>query len=73
MHHQERTAGVLQAMRGGESLQCTHVRGGVEWCLRPSGRPVSNATANLVIGDPRVIAGRDGLFPGFAQTWRLAE
>jgi hypothetical protein len=66
-------AGVIQAMSAGESLVRSHERGTTNWCLTPSGRPISSAIAILVIGDPRIVAGGDGLFEGLDQTWRLAE
>jgi hypothetical protein len=40
------------------------------WFVVPGGA-VSDAVASAIREHPSVIAGRDGLFPGLDQTWRM--
>jgi hypothetical protein len=62
----------LQRVRTGSRL--VHMHGGkpndCHWFVLPGGA-VSEQTATAIINHPSVIAGKDGLFPGHDQTWRM--
>jgi hypothetical protein len=52
----------------GSRLVSMHVRGGHEYFLVPGGK-VTDEIASQIKVHPRVIAQKDGLFPGHDQTW----
>jgi hypothetical protein len=47
-------------------------RRGLEFYVIPGG-PVTAETAKAIIAMPNVVGGKDGLFPGLDQTWRIIE
>ena len=57
-------------MRTGSRLVHMHTNGPT-WFLVPGG-PTTNEVATKLREHPAVIGGRDGLFPGLDQTWRMA-
>jgi hypothetical protein len=66
---------VLARMFEGECLRLTFIRrSGPTWQLSPSGKPVPDEVAKVVIADPEVVSTGDGLFAdGPAQTWRMID
>jgi hypothetical protein len=66
---------VIARMHEGQSLRFLFDRRfGATWQLSPSGEPVPDEVAKVVIADPDVVSAGDGLFAdGPAQTWRLVE
>jgi hypothetical protein len=62
---------VLDQMRAGASLRCTHRSSSTQWMLS-SGFEVSASVANLVINRTDIVGVGDSLFgPEFSQTWRF--
>lgn len=66
--------GAIEALRSGGAL-CLQFSSGsaATYWLEPDGRSVSRDVALWVLQDPRIKAARDGLFPGFAQTWGYVD
>ena len=61
----------LRRMRSGARLVRMHgARNGLSWYVVPGGA-VTDSVADKLRERPDVIAGRDGLFPGHDQTWRM--
>jgi hypothetical protein len=64
---------VLDQMRAGASLRCTHRSSSTQWTLS-SGFEVSTSVANLVINRPDIVGVGDSLFGvEFSQTFRHVE
>lgn len=57
-------------MHRGSALVLTMREGEQEWSVMPGGR-VTLETADKIINTPGVRAGKDSLFPGMDQTWRM--
>jgi hypothetical protein len=69
-----RAAGVVGALRRGQTLRKTFVRGQAVWVLSPSGREILPRAALDAITSPSVVAVGDCLFPDatHSQTYRYA-
>jgi hypothetical protein len=64
---------VIRRMRDdGEVLRLTFTKSGPIWTLQPTGTPVSEEVATILVADIRVEAVGDALFRGAtAQTYRF--
>lgn len=63
---------VLSRMHEGEVLRLFFERkAGAVWELSPSGKQVKAEVAAVVVADPDVESGSDGLFADTSQTWRM--
>lgn len=62
----------LEYMREGRPLVRMHTRIGMKWFIAPGGE-VSDAVAAHILARSDVQPGRDGMFPGCDQTFRLAR
>jgi hypothetical protein len=62
----------MNAMRrpGSRMIQ-TNYQGRPDFWITPSGGRVDPDIAKKIIAHPRVIGGRDALFPGHHQTWQM--
>jgi hypothetical protein len=62
----------MDAMRrpGSRMIQ-TNYQGRPDFWVTPSGGRVEPDLAKKIIAHPQVIGGRDALFPGHHQTWRM--
>jgi hypothetical protein len=62
----------MDAMRrqGSRMIQ-TNYQGRPDFWITPSGGRVEPDVAKKIIAHPQVIGGRDALFPGHHQTWRM--
>jgi hypothetical protein len=62
----------MDAMRrpGSRMIQ-TNYHGRPDFWITPSGGRVEPDIAKRIIAHPQVIGGRDALFPGHHQTWRM--
>jgi hypothetical protein len=62
----------MDAMRrpGSQMIQ-TNYHGRPDFWIHPSGGRVEPDIAKKIIAHPQVIGGRDALFPGLHQTWRM--
>jgi len=49
----------------------TNYHGRPDFWITPSGGRVEPDIAKGIIAHPQVIGGRDALFPGYHQTWRM--
>ena len=62
----------MNAMRKPDTrLVQTNCNGRPDFWIAPSGGRVEPATAKQIIAHPQVIGGKDALFPGHHQTWRM--
>jgi hypothetical protein len=62
----------MDAMRRpGSRLVQTNYHGRPDFWIAPSGGRVEPAIAKQIIGHPQVMGGKDALFPGLHQTWRM--
>jgi hypothetical protein len=71
----DKAQAVLARMFEGQCLRLVFDRRrGSIWELSPSGKPVADEVAKVVIADPDVVSAGDGLFAdGPAQTWRMVD
>jgi len=62
----------MDAMRGPDSrLIQTNYHCGPDFWIAPSGVRIEPELAKKIINHPQVIGGKDALFPGQHQTWRM--
>ena len=62
----------MDAMRRpGSRLIQTNYHGGPDFWIAPSGVRIEPELAKKIINHPQVIGGKDALFPGQHQTWRM--
>ena len=62
----------MDSMRRPDSrLIQTNCHGRLDFWIAPSGGRVEPDIAKRIIAHPQVIGGRDALFPGHHQTWRM--
>jgi hypothetical protein len=62
----------MDAMRRPDSrLIQTNYRGAPDFWIAPSGIHIEPGLAKKIINHPQVIGGKDALFPGHHQTWRM--
>ena len=62
----------MDAMRrAGSRLVQTNHHGEPDFWIVPSGGRVEPDIAKQIIGHPQVVGGKDALFPGHHQTWRM--
>jgi hypothetical protein len=59
----------MDAMPGSRLVQ-TNYNGQAEFWIPPSYR-VAPSVAKQIINHPQIIGGKDALFPGHHQTWRM--
>jgi hypothetical protein len=57
--------------RPGSRMIQTNFHGRPDFWITPSGCRVEPDTAKRIINHPQVIGGKDALFPGHHQTWRM--
>jgi hypothetical protein len=62
----------LDHMRRGSRLVHMHgmAKTGFSWFVVPGG-PITGVVARKLLEHPNVVGGKDGLFPGHDQTWRM--
>jgi hypothetical protein len=62
----------MDAMRrpGSRMIQ-TNYQGRPDFWITPSGGRVEQKIAEQIIAHPQVVGGKDALFPGHHQTWRM--
>jgi hypothetical protein len=60
----------VDLMHRGSCLIKAHARRGVEFFVVPGG-PVDQTTAEEIMRLPNVRGGKDSLWPGMDQTWRM--
>jgi len=62
----------MDAMRRpGSRLVQTNYHGRPDFSIAPGGSRVEQKIAEQIIAHPQVIGGKDALFPGHHQTWRM--
>jgi hypothetical protein len=63
----------MNAMRkqGARLIQTFSYYGKPDYWIAPSGGRVESKIAEQIIAHPQVIGGKDALFPGHHQTWRM--
>jgi hypothetical protein len=63
----------MDAMRRPDArlIQTFSYYGKPDYWITPSGGRVEQKIAEQIIAHPQVIGGRDALFPGHHQTWRI--
>jgi hypothetical protein len=64
----------MDAMRRpGSRLVQTNHHGRPDFWIAPSGGRVEPDIAKRIIDHPQVVGGKDALFPGHHQTWRMCS
>jgi hypothetical protein len=63
----------MDAMRrpGSRMIQTFSYYGKPDYSIVPNGGRISPDIAKRIIDHPQVIGGKDALFPGHHQTWRI--
>jgi hypothetical protein len=61
----------LDLLRQGSRLIQTNYHGRPDFWIAPGGVRVEPKIAEQIMAHPRVIGGKDALFPGHHQTWRI--
>jgi hypothetical protein len=62
----------MDAMRRpGSRLVQTNYHGRPDFWIAPGGVRIESEVAEKIINHPQVIGGKDALFPGHHQTWRM--
>jgi hypothetical protein len=61
----------IERMRNGQSLMLMHMRDREAWLIAPHGGEVTAETAKALLARNDVQPGRDGLFKGCNQTYRM--
>jgi hypothetical protein len=60
-------------LRRRPGTRLVHMHGGTQGFYVVRGGPVEPAVANRIIAHPLVRGGKDDLFPGHDQTWRMID
>ena len=64
----------MDAMRRpGARMMQTNYHGRPDFWIAPNGYRVEPDIAKRIIAHPQVIGGKDALFPGHHQTWRMRD